>query len=159
MRIRGSCLCGNVRFEIDQAIGPFELCHCRRCRKMSGAAALPAVGVNVEDYTFLSGREFVTTYAAPILHQPPAYHSMFCSNCGSPVPPPDPAGDWIEIAAGLFDDDVGLKPDKHIFVEHVPDWDEIEDSLPRYTRRELYKLRTGNVLPDDPEQKDHDSAQ
>jgi hypothetical protein len=31
--IRGSCLCGGVTFEIERAVGPFELCHCSRCRK------------------------------------------------------------------------------------------------------------------------------
>jgi len=36
--IPGSCLCGGVRFAIAKAVGPFELCHCRRCRKSSGSA-------------------------------------------------------------------------------------------------------------------------
>jgi hypothetical protein len=36
--MRGSCLCGGVRFEVDRAVGPFELCHCSRCRKASGSA-------------------------------------------------------------------------------------------------------------------------
>ena len=38
--IRGSCLCGSVKFEIERAAGPFELCHCARCRKVSGSAYL-----------------------------------------------------------------------------------------------------------------------
>ena len=54
-RIRGSCLCGLVRFEIDKAIGPFEICHCNRCRKVSGSQGLAAVGVNTCDYHFISG--------------------------------------------------------------------------------------------------------
>ena len=90
--VRGSCLCGGVRFEIDKAVGPTELCHCNRCRKVSGSAALLMIGVNAEDYRFLAGSEFVKTYAAPILYTPPAYHSTFCSECGSPVPPPTPDG-------------------------------------------------------------------
>ena len=49
----------------------------------------------------------------------------------------------MEIAAGLFDDDLGIKPDKHIFVEHVPDWDSIADDLPRFTLPEIYRHRFG----------------
>ncbi len=93
MAIRGSCLCGGVRFEIDKAVGPVEFCHCTRCRKVSGSAAFLTIGVNTKDYRFLAGSEFVKTYAAPILYNPPAYHSTFCSECGSSVPPPTPDGD------------------------------------------------------------------
>ena len=39
MAIRGSCLCGGVRFEIDRACGPAEFCHCNRCRKLSARFA------------------------------------------------------------------------------------------------------------------------
>lgn len=149
MAIRGSCLCGGVTFEIDRAVGPAEFCHCSRCRKVSGSNALLAVGVRTEDYRFLSGRELVKTYDAPILHGPPPYQSCFCSNCGSPVPVPEPEGDWFEIPAGALDDDPGIKPDKHIFVELMPAWDRITDGLPGYTFRELYRLRTGEDMPAD----------
>jgi hypothetical protein len=150
-------LCGGVTFEIDKAVGPVEFCHCNRCRKVSGAAALLMIGVNTEDYRFLTGRELVRTYAAPILYSPPAYHSTFCSNCGCPVPVPNPEGAWLEIPAGLFDDDPGVKPDKHIFVELLPAWDEIRDSLPQYTAKELYQLRTGKDLSSDFHMRTHTS--
>jgi hypothetical protein len=141
MAIRGSCLCGGVTFEIDRACGPVEYCHCNRCRKVSGSSALLTVRVNTKDYRLLTGRELVKSYAAPILHSPPAYHSFFCSNCGGPVPEPAPAGESFEIAAGLFDDDFGIRPDKHIFVDFMPPWDDLARALPAYTRREIYELR------------------
>ena len=155
MAIRGSCLCGGVRFEIDKATGPFEICHCQRCRKSSGAAGMPGVAVKTADYRFLNGHELDSTYAAPILYQPPPYHATFCQRCGSPVPEPNPQGETMEIAAGLFDDDLGIRPDKHIFVEHTPDWDAITDDLPQFTLRQIYAHRTGNALPDDFEVRHH----
>ena len=48
MAISGSCLCGGVRFEIEKAVGPVEICHCNRCRKTTGSASLPAIGVMTE---------------------------------------------------------------------------------------------------------------
>jgi hypothetical protein len=147
MPIRGSCLCGAVTFEIDQAVGPVELCHCNRCRKVSGSGALASIGVRKEHYRFLTGREFVRVYDAPILHDPPPYQSIFCSACGCPVPPPDPPAEHFEIAAGLFDDDPGVTPDRHIFVELTPAWDDTCDNLPRLTLRDLHHLRTGEELP------------
>ena len=59
---RGSCLCGGVRFEIERAVGPFELCHCTRCRKVSGSAYLTWLGVRREDFRLLQGADLIKTY-------------------------------------------------------------------------------------------------
>ncbi len=71
--IKGSCLCGGVRFEIERAVGPFELCHCRRCRKATGSAFFSGMYVPTEDFRLVEGKELITTYEAPILREPPAY--------------------------------------------------------------------------------------
>lgn len=149
MAISGSCLCGGVRFEIDEAAGPFEICHCTRCRKTSGAAGLPAVVVETKSYRFLEGADLIRRYEAPILYEPPAYESIFCARCGSQVPPAEPSGDHLEIAAGLFDDDLRIRPDKHIMVELKAPWDTITDDLPQLTLRQLIRQRHGYHLPDD----------
>jgi hypothetical protein len=137
--IRGSCLCGGVRFEVDRAVGPFELCHCPRCRKASGSAFVAGLGVRVEDFRWLSGTELIRTFEAPIRERPPAYCAAFCSRCGSPVP--SSRANWFEIPAGLLDDDPGLRPDKHIFVECKSPWFSIADSLPQLTKVQLAAFR------------------
>jgi hypothetical protein len=148
MAIRGSCLCGGVTYEIERAVGPAEFCHCNRCRKTSGSNALLTMRVRTEDYRLLSGRELMRSYAAPVLYRPPAYVSWFCSVCGSPMPEPAPQGESFEIPAGSLDGDPGIRPDKHIFVELLPAWDELRDDLPAYTRQEIYELRAGAAEPD-----------
>jgi hypothetical protein len=149
--IQGSCLCGGVRFEIERAVGPFELCHCRRCRKGSGAAFAALVGVRTADYRLLDGRDLIASYDAPLLEAPPPYRTYFCRRCGSPVPEPAPAGAWFEIPAGLLDADPGVRPDKHIFVELRAPWFDIRDSLPRFSKEELIALRRGQASADVPE--------
>jgi hypothetical protein len=139
--IRGSCLCGEVRFEIDRAVGPFELCHCSRCRKASGSAFVAGLGVRVEDFSLLAGAELIRAYEAPVLETPPPYRSAFCSRCGSPVPDPPPDATWFEIPAGLLDDDPELRPDKHIFIECKSPWFPISDALPQLTKAQLIELR------------------
>ena len=139
--IRGSCLCGEVRFEIDRAVGPFELCHCSRCRKASGSAFVAGLGVRVEDFRLLAGAELIRGYEAPILEHPPSYRIAFCSRCGSPVPDPPPHATWFEIPAGLLDDDPELRPDKHIFIECKSPWFPISDALPQLTKAQLIELR------------------
>lgn len=145
--IRGSCLCGGVQFEIARAVGPFELCHCRRCRKVSGSAFLAGLGVMRDDFRMLTGRELIACYEAPIIHAPPPYLAFFCRRCGSPTPDPEPSGEWLEIPAGLLDDDPGIRPDKHIFIEHRAPWHEVTDGLPQYDRASLIELRARTPRP------------
>jgi len=139
--IRGGCLCGGVRFELAGAVGPFELCHCRRCRKASGAAFSAALGVRTADFRLLQGHDLIATYDAPILRRPPAYRTSFCRRCGSPVPNPDPGAEWFEVPAGALDDDPQRRPDKHIFIELKAPWFEITDALPQYDQLALRQLR------------------
>ena len=149
--IAGSCLCGGVRFEIARATGPFELCHCSRCRKASGSAFAAMVGVRTSDFHLVHGRDLIATYEAPLLEAPPPYRTSFCRRCGSPVPYPEPAGEWFEIPAGLLESDPGLRPDKHIFVELKAPWHEITDSLPQLDKAALRALRaTQSTTKDGP---------
>ncbi|MAE93546.1 MAG: aldehyde-activating protein [Deltaproteobacteria bacterium] len=139
--MRGSCLCGGVQFEIEGAAGPFELCHCPRCRKASGSAFVAGLTVRVGDFRLLSGAELIRAYEAPLREPPPPYRVTLCSRCGSPAPGPPGDADWLEIPAGLLDADPRLRPDKHIFVECKSSWFPISDSLPQLTGREIAELR------------------
>lgn len=65
--ISGSCLCGSVRFEADQFSGPFELCHCNRCRKTTGSAFAPMIGVKSSHFRWMSGKELIKCYEAPVI--------------------------------------------------------------------------------------------
>jgi len=145
--IRGGCLCGGVRFELARAVGPFELCHCPRCRKASGSAFVAGLGVLARDFRLISGAEWVRRYEAPIREAPPPYRTAFCGRCGSPVPDPPPGAAWFELPAGLLDDDPGVRPERHIFVECRSAWFEIADALPRLTRVELGALRARSPRP------------
>jgi hypothetical protein len=140
--IRGTCLCGAVRFEIDRAAGPFELCHCTRCRKSSGSAYLAGLGVRVADFRFVQGPEHIAHFALPVRRQPPPYARPFCRICGSPTPVANPRGEWTEIPAGLLDDDPEIRPDRHIFTEHRAPWTPSGDGLPELEERALLALRS-----------------
>jgi hypothetical protein len=101
---------------------------------------MAGVGVKAEDFRLLSGEEEVETCVLPVRDTPPPYSVTFCRHCGSPVPRPPESG-WFEIAAGLLDDDPGIAPDKHIYVEGKALWWELDDDLPRYTAEEIREYR------------------
>jgi hypothetical protein len=143
--IRGSCLCGRVKFEITRAVGPFELCHCSRCRKASGSAFSATVGVRRDEFHITSGRELIQAYEAPVRETAPGYRTYFCGRCGSPLPNPNPEAAWFEVPAGALDDDPELRPDRHIFVELKSSWFSIVDKLPQLDRAALVKLRSSQA--------------
>lgn len=143
--IRGSCLCGGVTFEIAHASGPFELCHCSRCRKASGSAFVAGLGVLRDEFRLINGRELIRKYEAPVRDTPPGYRTCFCGRCGSPVPDPDAADPWLEIPAGVLDDDPRLRPDKHIFVEFKSPWFAITDALPQLDKAALARWRASQA--------------
>lgn len=125
--IRGSCLCGAVRFEISGAPLSLSYCHCQRCLKVAGATG--NLGVRAEDFRFVAGRELVTRYEP----EPPfELIRCFCSRCGSYLGEPETHPKLFPIAASALDDDPRVRPLLH---EHVADkapWYEIHDDLPQY---------------------------
>ena len=60
--IRGSCLCGGVRFEVDPPFIQASHCHCERCRKHSGTAVCTQARVLREQFRLLQGKELVKVY-------------------------------------------------------------------------------------------------
>lgn len=126
---KGSCLCGAVSFEVDEFDERVAHCHCSMCRKFHGAAYATIAGVPRRSFRWLNGRENVTEFCAPN-----DTVRTFCTNCGSSLffssPAADP--DVMEIALGVFDVDVPVVPDAHIFVGSGANWTSVEDVLPRF---------------------------
>lgn len=60
--VRGSCLCGQVRFEIDGTLSPMQYCHATRCRKASGSAFAAEVAVNAAQFRWVRGADAITVY-------------------------------------------------------------------------------------------------
>jgi len=75
---RGSCLCGNVAFEIDCPLTASAHCHCSYCRRSNGAAFVTWVVVPDAQFRWVTGEKEVTWYRSSKLSK-----RGFCSKCGS----------------------------------------------------------------------------
>ena len=141
--IRGSCLCGGVRFELDRAVGPFELCHCNRCRKTTGSAFMAAVGVRRDDFRLGPGPGAdprPTTRRSSNLHLPTDLASVNGAGRRCPIRPTTRSGSRSRPA--LLEGDPKVRPDKHIFVELRSPWFAITDELPQLDKEALIRLRS-----------------
>ena len=128
--MKGSCLCGAVRYEVVGSGDYFGFDHCSRCRKATGSAFAAELLCNPEEFHWVSGASLVRTYEAPVLRTPPGYRRAFCAICGGPVPIVD--DHRVNVPAGTLDDDPGRRPSAHIFVAVKAPWFEITDALVQF---------------------------
>ena len=123
MSLRGSCLCGGVRFEVTEAFTAVSQCHCTSCKRISGGTGTVSGRVRSEAISVLAGEELLTRY------QPDEGSAKtFCSVCGSNLF----GGGWPEtesasVRLSAIDDPFDRKPDAHIFVRSVAAWETLPD--------------------------------
>jgi len=118
--MQGSCLCGEVVFEIMEPLPALYQCHCSLCRKQTGASASAALALNSNQFCWLEGQHLVSTYKRVT-----GFTSSFCSKCGSPVPNKIGESDFVWIPAGLLDSTVSLNISAHLFIGSMAAWESV----------------------------------
>jgi hypothetical protein len=125
--LKGSCLCGGVRYEIDAELESVSHCHCGQCRKASGAAFGTGATIPAASFRFVAGEELMNEWESS-----PGKRRCFCGRCGSPILKRNDAHpENVRLRLGTLDTDPGVKPSKHIWVGSKAPWVEITDGLPQ----------------------------
>lgn len=125
--VHGSCLCGNVRYDVN---GPFEVmshCHCSMCRKHHGAAFATFVSVPLSGFRWVSGENEISTYQSSNYGK-----RTFCGKCGSVTPVVEPETGVVFCPAGNLDGEFGIQSQSHRFVGSKAAWHTITDELPQH---------------------------
>lgn len=120
--LKGSCLCGDISFEVQGSPRGPSFCHCSQCRKQSGGVWSSAY-VREADLT-ISGD--VRWYASS-----DAAKRGSCPRCGSFLFWKANAEGTISFALGAIDGATGLTLEKHIFVAEKGDFYNIADNVPQ----------------------------
>jgi hypothetical protein len=128
LMIRGSCLCGDVKYEISGSLKGALNCHCSMCRKARGSAFRARARVRAADFSFVCGENLVTFYESS-----PGNHRGFCSRCGSPIISRyDADRSQFGLPLGPLDDDPGVRPAFHVHTASKAPWFDISDDLPQF---------------------------
>ncbi len=115
----GSCLCGEVHYEITGSLGIFQYCHCSRCRKFTGSAHAANIIVAPNQFKWIKGEEYLGRFeVAEAKH----FATSFCNKCGSSLPWKSKSEKSVIIPAGTLDDDPEIRPFQNIFYESKADW-------------------------------------
>jgi hypothetical protein len=127
--LRGSCLCGGVKFEVAEAPATLRHCHCESCKKLSGGAATVNGRVPSSAIRVLEGQELLRTFQ-PV----EGSAKTFCVACGSNLF----GGGWPDseiasVRATALDDAFAARPSAHIYVRSVAQWETLpDDGLDRF---------------------------
>jgi hypothetical protein len=124
-KLKGGCLCGGIRYEVNGAPEAMGYCHCSRCRKSGGASVGTFLALQADQLRVVQGSELLRTYRSEGFAD-----RSFCSTCGSYL---YAAGHGaLYLGAGTLDGDPGVRPQVHVQVAYKAPWVEITDKLPQF---------------------------
>ena len=123
MNLNGGCLCGGVRYELEER--PFGVvdCHCLDCRRSSGAPYVTWGIVHREKFKLVCGTLGRVSYADRV--------RAFAACCGTQILFED-APDWptVDVAIATLDDPRPFPPAKAIWIEDKLPWVMLDPSIP-----------------------------
>jgi hypothetical protein len=125
--IRGSCLCGGVKYRINGALSRARNCHCSMCRKAHGAAFRSRASAHAAEFEWVQGETLVTFYESS-----PGTSRGFCKVWGSPVVTKFDNAPYCGVPLGTLGDDPGVRPELHVHVASKAPWFTITDELPQF---------------------------
>lgn len=121
--IKGSCLCGAVKYEISGDINDIVHCHCQTCRKAHGSAFSSVAAVKDSDFNLIND------------HKLKSYQSSagklryFCDNCGSQIYAKRESTAHVILRLGTLDSDINASETAHIWVSQKASWYNIQSRI------------------------------
>jgi len=122
----GGCGCGAVRYAASGRPRWVASCHCRDCRRATGAPYVAYAGFD---------RARVRWSGEPPRPHPssPGVTRFFCGRCGTPVAyEGERWPDEVHLLVATLDDPAALPPRGHVYVGQKLPWVHLADGLPRY---------------------------
>lgn len=115
--LKGSCLCGSVRYEADCEPNTFIHCHCQTCRKAHSAAFSTVMPVAADVFRWTGGEELLNSFESS-----PGKSRYFCTKCGSQLIAERKEANLILLRMGCMDTEITQKPDAHIWRSDAAPW-------------------------------------
>ncbi|MCV6614090.1 MAG: GFA family protein [Cellvibrionaceae bacterium] len=123
---KGSCLCGQVSYQIEGPLGDIVHCHCQTCRKAHGSA-FSSVAAVAEDKFELNTQDQLGAFESS-----PGKWRYFCKNCGTQIYAKRDNKNHIVLRLGSLDSASGYRQSNHIWVSQKAPWYSISQRLPEF---------------------------
>ncbi len=123
--VQGSCLCGDVAYEIEGAPQRMMNCYCSRCRRARSAAHATNLFYPLEQFLWVRGASQVADFKLPEARY---FATAFCTRCGGELPRVSKERGIVVVPAGSLDEHPGIGATAHICVASKADWVDITDT-------------------------------
>ncbi|MEE9572785.1 MAG: GFA family protein [Candidatus Neomarinimicrobiota bacterium] len=127
----GGCLCGAVRYEINEKLRGIVNCHCSKCRKFHGNfgayTSIKYISLTLLEQRGLKWYQSITDETSNV-------YRGFCAECGSSLFWHPRDQERIAVAAGSLDDPIKLETIGHVWISQIGDYYKIIDDLPKYEK-------------------------
>jgi hypothetical protein len=122
----GECMCGNVRYRVEDSFCYALNCHCSQCRKATGSAFKPFGGIERHKLNVVEGRDAMSIFGSE------NGHDARCKRCGSFLYSVVRDGQYVHVCLGTLVDEPSIRPTAHIYVGSKASWYTINDDLPQH---------------------------
>jgi hypothetical protein len=126
----GSCLCEQIKYEIDGSFDSFFLCHCKYCQKDTGSAHAANLFSTTAKLNWMSGEDKMKTFTLPSTR----HTKSFCMECGSALPSLQMDGKLLVVPAGSLNCEIEITPNAHIFCSSKATWNDGLEKLKKFER-------------------------
>ncbi len=127
--LKGSCLCGAVKYQVTGEPKRFYHCHCSRCRKVTGTGHASNMFFQPGVLKWLGGEEQVRTFKVP---EAKRFTNSFCTTCGSRLPRQAQGSDVVLVPGGSLDEEAPIRPQARIFTGSRASWSCMDEVIPAY---------------------------
>ncbi len=125
--IEGGCLCGAVRYEASGEPYNITHCHCRDCRRSSGAAFVTWASFRRPEFRFTQGKPRTLLWAERL--------RSFCAACGTPLTfLSGLETEEVDVTVCSLDGPEAVAPGDHTWVSDALPWIRRDDALRAYAR-------------------------
>jgi hypothetical protein len=125
--LTGSCLCGDVAYEVDAEPGPIVHCHCSTCRKTHGSAFSTVTGVPRDRFRWTKGENLLSGFESSA-----GKTRYFCRQCGSHIVAERAGTGTMLLRMGCLDTAIAGRPKVHIWRSDAASWFDPRDQLPEW---------------------------
>ncbi len=94
--LNGKCICGAVRYRVQDNMAAFKLCYCSFCQRASGSAHVANAFTTPDQIEWLEGQAQLTTFDVPNSQ----VRRVFCRICGTTLPFETQNGKFLVIPVG-----------------------------------------------------------
>ncbi|HLW22758.1 MAG TPA: GFA family protein [Steroidobacteraceae bacterium] len=121
----GGCLCGAVRYRVRGEPRSSALCHCRSCRRASGAPTVAWVTFARSEFEIVAG-------APERFESSPGVLRQFCGRCGSPLTYELVREDSIDVTTASLDEPNRFAPSREVWLSHRLEWQPVQPGLAHF---------------------------